>query len=48
MLLKKNRKFILASILSKVSSRIIGVKIMSPKPTMQELKLNEWHEYRIE
>ncbi|MBO3755155.1 MAG: family 16 glycosylhydrolase [Candidatus Brockarchaeota archaeon] len=48
MLLEKNSKFTLASILSKISSRIIGVDIVSSRPTMQELKLDEWHEYRVE
>jgi hypothetical protein len=48
MLLEKNSRFVLASILSKVSSSIIGVEIISPKPSMQELKLDEWHEYRVE
>lgn len=48
MLLEKSSKFTLASILSKISSRIIGVDIVSSKPTMQELKLDEWHEYRVE
>jgi hypothetical protein len=48
MLLEKNSRFVLASIFSKVSSSIIGVEIISPKPSMQELKLDEWHEYRVE
>lgn len=48
MLLEKNSRFVLASILSKASSSIIGVEIISPKPSMQELKLDEWHEYRVE
>lgn len=48
MLIEKSSKFVLASTLSKVSSGIIGVKIISSRPTMQELKIDEWHEYRVE
>lgn len=47
-LFEKNSMFTLASVLSKVSSKIVGVKILSSEPAMQELKLEEWHSYKIE
>jgi hypothetical protein len=47
-LLEKNFLFTLAYVLSRVSSKIAGVKILSLSPTMRELKLEEWHNYKVE
>lgn len=48
MFIEKNYLFNSAFLFSKLSSKIIGVKIISSKPTMQELNLENWHEYKIE
>lgn len=47
MLLEKNSLFSLAYVFSKISSKITGIKILTLSPTMQELKLEEWHNYKI-
>lgn len=48
MLLEKNSLLYLAYIFSKVSSKITGVKILTFTPTLQKLKLEEWHSYKID
>ena len=47
-LFQKSTAFKLASLLSRIIPGAIGVKILSSKPKMQNLKLEEWHIYRIE
>jgi hypothetical protein len=47
LLLEKNFLLTLACVFSKVSSKIVGVKVLSLNPTMQELKLEEWHNYKV-
>jgi len=47
-LFEKPGTFTLAYALSKISPRIIGVKILSVKPRMQSLNLEQWHVYKVE
>lgn len=46
-LFEKPTAFKVAYFLSKISPGIVGIEILSTKPGMPGLKLDEWHVYRI-
>ncbi|RLE61281.1 MAG: hypothetical protein DRJ35_00885 [Thermoprotei archaeon] len=48
MLFEKPALLTMASIISNFAPSIMGLKILSDTPTLQSLKLDEWHVYRVE
>ncbi len=47
-LFEGSRLFRTVYYLSKISARLTGIKVLTPKPVMQDLDLSKWHTYRIE